>query len=68
MGRQGLNILSSTNNGDMEMENRIRQWLEGLDLFSIKSEDGMKLAYHRFISGCKDAGLDARLLESAIRE
>jgi len=52
----------------MEMENRIRQWLEGLDLFSIKSEDGMKLAYHRFISGCKDAGLDARLLESAIRE
>lgn len=40
------------------MEEKIRQWLEELDLFSIKSEIEMKLAYHRFISGCKDAGID----------
>jgi hypothetical protein len=44
----------------MKMENRIRQWLEDLDLFSIKSEDEMKLAYHRFISGCNADGLDAK--------
>lgn len=29
-------------------------------MFSIKSEDEMKLAYHRFITGCKDAGLETK--------
>ncbi len=40
------------------MESRIKEWLENLDLLTIKSPNEMKLRYHAFITACKGDGLD----------
>lgn len=40
------------------MENRIKNWLESLDLFSIKTADEMKLQWHNFIQACQADDID----------
>ena len=40
------------------MENRIKNWLESLDLFGIKNPDEMKLQWHNFIQACQGDGMD----------
>jgi DNA polymerase III sliding clamp (beta) subunit (PCNA family) len=40
------------------MENRIKNWLENLDIHAIKNPDEMKLQWHNFIQACQDDGMD----------
>ncbi len=40
------------------MENRIKNWLENLDIHAIKNTDEMKLQWHNFIQECQADGMD----------
>ena len=40
------------------MENRIKNWLENLDIHAIKNHDEMKLHWHNFIQACQGDGMD----------
>jgi len=40
------------------MENRIKNWLENLDIHAIKNPDEMKLHWHNFIQTCQADGMD----------
>jgi DNA polymerase III sliding clamp (beta) subunit (PCNA family) len=40
------------------MENRIKNWLENLDIHAIKNPDEMKLQWHNFIQACQDDGMN----------
>lgn len=40
------------------MENRIKNWLENLDIHAIKNTDEMKLQWHNFIQECQADGID----------
>lgn len=40
------------------MENRIKNWLENLDIHAIKNPDEMKLQWHNFIQACQADGMD----------
>lgn len=40
------------------MENRIKNWLENLDIHAIKNSDEMKVHWHNFVQACQADGMD----------